>query len=182
MYRTHGFRNQGLLIEAALSNVMPSEPTGQYLLQVSSTLTSASLEVLTPKTVALPETWKKSHWTSSHAVAWHLSSFMPERGDTILVELIDPGPECHCVSMAVCMHWYPPVISPWMGEASSILRAKKSGGYRWLSVVMLPQQEIWVVWPWVSESASFNWEQFSKRANGWGLSDGCTPWTWRISP
>lgn len=35
---------------------------------------------------------------------------------------------------------------------------------------------------WVSESAFFSCGQFSKRVKGWGLSDGCSPWTWRVKP
>lgn len=31
---------------------------------------------------------------------------------------------------------------------------------------------------WMGEAASFGWGQFSKRAEDWGLSDGCTLWTW----
>ena len=58
---------------------------------------------------------------------------MPEGGDTIPAGLIDPHHECHCMSVAVGMHWYPPVISQWMGAAQLHPQSKDSGGYRGLS-------------------------------------------------
>ena len=58
---------------------------------------------------------------------------MPERGVTILAGLINPGHECHCVSVAVGMHWYLLVISPWMGAAQQHPQSKDGSGYRWLS-------------------------------------------------
>ena len=58
---------------------------------------------------------------------------MPGEGVTILAGLTEPGHQCPCVSMTMGMHWYPTVLSQWMGAAQQYPQSKDSGGYRWLS-------------------------------------------------
>lgn len=90
---------------------------------------------------------------------------MPRRGVSLWAGVTDPWHQCHFVIMAVCRHWYSAVPSQWLGAARTNFSGNTVVDPDGYGSVMLPQQEIWVLWPW--EIQSFSWGQFRKTAKGW---------------
>ena len=161
----------------APSDDTSTEPLGKFVLQISTTLASADPEALTPKDT-LPDTWRKSRWTSGCTVAWPIRSFMPRRGVTILEGVTDPGHQCHRVTMAMSMHWHSALLSEWLGAAQGRPQCKSSGDCKRLWPVLLPTAGELSGVSWGGSSLSLS----AIHKEGWGLSDGCRPCTWRNKP
>lgn len=90
---------------------------------------------------------------------------MPRRVITVLAGVTDPHHQCHCVTMAMGMHWYLALLSQWLGAVQEQTQCKHSGVCRWLLVSYVPTARDLSLGV-LSEAASFPWGQFSMRAEG----------------
>ena len=82
------------------------------------------------------------HWTSSYAEKWHLIvQLCPTLYDPM--DCSPPGSSVHGLLQAKILEWV--AISSVSGWRQEQPQGKHGGGYRWWSL-MLPWQEIWVVW------------------------------------
>lgn len=63
---------------------------------------------------------------------------MLRRGVTILEGVTDPGHQCHCVTMAMNMHWHTAILSEGLGAAQEQPQCKYKGECKSPWPVLLP--------------------------------------------